>query len=127
MRGHLEEEVEEAHQLFLQVQVVVEVLARHLQVEAEEVELLVDLEEVGGLAVHLEGVGELEGQDVHREGVGEVEAQDVHQEEVGAVEVQDVHQEEVGMVEVQDVHLEEGAGEVVLLNGSLVVAAEEEE
>lgn len=103
MHGHLEEEVEEAHQAFLQVQVVVEVLSLQLQVEVGEVEHLVGLEEVGEveLLVGLEEAGEVEGQDVHLEGVGEVE--------------------------VQGVHREEGVGEVVLLNGSSEVVVAEEQ
>ena len=62
MHGHLEEEVEEAHQAVPQVQVVVEVLSHHLQAEAGEVELLVGLAEAAGveLLVGLEEAGEVE-------------------------------------------------------------------
>ncbi|KAG8079892.1 hypothetical protein GUJ93_ZPchr0007g4252 [Zizania palustris] len=107
VHDHLEEEVEEDHQAFLQEQAVVEVLSHQLQVEVVEVELLdVGLEgteEVEDQGVSLEE--EVEHLDDRLEGEEEVEDQGVRLE---GVEDLDVHQEVEEEVEGLNMHLEGG-------------------
>lgn len=153
VHAHLGEEAEEGHQDVLQVQEVVGVLSHHLQVGAEEVELLaVNLEEVEVavlLVVNLEEVEEVEllaVEDlveavevehllVHLEAVEEVEGQDEHLEGVKGLHVH-LGEEVVGGVllgQGEEVGVGvlhgQGVGEVegVLLNVSMEEVEEVEE